>query len=49
MVLAIFLAASALLGIFVGFKKKNKTLLVLSVIGLAVVVATWVYFYTHPY
>lgn len=49
MVFAIILAASAIFGIVIGITKKNKTLLIVSAIGLVVVVATWVYFYTHPY
>jgi hypothetical protein len=49
MLYGIILSIAAILGIITGIKKKNKSLAIISAIGLIVIIAIWVYFYTHPY
>lgn len=49
MAIGIVVALLAVFGIFRGVTKKNTPLTIASIIGLALVIAVWVYFAMNPY
>jgi hypothetical protein len=49
MVFGIALSLFAIAGIVEGVRKKNRRLIVTSIIGQALILAVWIYFYMNPY
>lgn len=49
MAFGIVLSIVAVAGIIYGIKSKNKTLGIVSAIALLLIIAVWIYFYSHPY
>lgn len=49
MILAIAFVLASVVGMVYGINKKNKFLLMVSVIILFMIISVWIYFYNNPY
>lgn len=49
MIYGIIIILVSLTGIIYGLKSKNKAITIISLLLMALTVAVWIYFYTHPY